>query len=141
MFIHSRAVFSYAMRIRDEIRGWEDEEKGVGSKFAACMWVYIKEVLTRGQKPTPEMEECLKRRLMSIKLCMKWVCAGTFDDQKWVSESTITQHEEEMMGMELDYELRFSVCGTILHGVVSAPTRLNRSLEDNGKNSKSTTKL
>ena len=46
----------------------KDEEKRVGSKFAAC--IYTKEVLTRGQIPTPEMEEYLKRRLMSIMLCM-----------------------------------------------------------------------
>ena len=35
---------------------------------------------------------------------MNWVCAGTFDDHEWVSESTITQQEEEVMGRELDYE-------------------------------------
>ena len=26
----------------------EDEEKRVGSKFAACMWIYTKEALTKG---------------------------------------------------------------------------------------------
>ena len=34
-------------------------------------------------------------------LCMKWVCVGTFDDHEWVSESTIAQHVEEVMGMEM----------------------------------------
>ena len=60
----------------------EDEEKRVGSEFAAYMWIYTKEVLTRGQIPTPEMEEYLKRRMMSIMLCMNWVCAGTSDDHE-----------------------------------------------------------
>ena len=32
-------VFSYAMMLIDKIRGWEDEEKRVGSKFATCTWV------------------------------------------------------------------------------------------------------
>ena len=93
--VQSKAVFSDAMTIMDEVCGWEDEEKRVVSKIAACMWIYTKEVLTRGHVPTPKMEEYLKRRLMSIMLCMNWVCAGTFDDHEGVSESTITQHEEE----------------------------------------------
>ena len=89
--VQSKAVFSYAMRVMDKICGWEDEEKWVGSKFALCMWMYTQEVLTSRQKPTPEMEEYLKRRLLSIKLCMNCVCAGTFDDHEFVSESTITK--------------------------------------------------
>ena len=31
--------------------GWEDEEKRLGSKFAACTWIYTTEVLTGGQIP------------------------------------------------------------------------------------------
>ena len=54
------------MTIMDAIYGWEDEEKRVGSKFAACMWIYTNEVLTRGQIHTPEMEAYLKKRMMSI---------------------------------------------------------------------------
>ena len=83
----------------------KDDEKRVGSKFAACMWIYTKEVLTRGQILTPEVEEYLKRRLMSIMLCMNWVSAGAFGDHEWVSETTISQHVEEVMGTELDYEI------------------------------------
>ena len=97
------------MTVMDKICGWEDEETR-GSKFAACMWIYTKGVLTSGQKPTPEMEEHLKRRFLSIMLCMNWVCAGTFDDHEWVSESTTTQQEEEqVMGKELHYENKFAV--------------------------------
>ena len=55
--VQSTAVFSNAMTIMDAIYGWEDQEKRVGSKFAACMWIYTKEVLTRGQLLNPEMEE------------------------------------------------------------------------------------
>ena len=67
---------------------------------------------------TPEMEEYSKRRTMSIMLCMNWVCTGTFDDHEWVSESTITQHVEEVMGRGLDYKNLYSVCGTMVHVMV-----------------------
>ena len=60
-------------------------------------------------KPTPEMEEYLTRRLLSIKSWMNWVYAGTFVDHESVSESTIIQEEEEeeeeVMGRELSYEI------------------------------------
>ena len=75
------------MAIMDAIDGWEDEEKRVGSEFAACMWIYTKAVLTRGQILNVEMEEHLKKRMMSIMLCTNWVCAGTFEDHEWVSEA------------------------------------------------------
>ena len=49
------------------------------------------------------MEEYLKKRMLSMMLCKNWVCAGTFVDDEWVSESTIAQHEDEIFDMELDY--------------------------------------
>ena len=36
--------------------------------------------------------------MLSIMLCTSSVCAGTFDDHEWVSESTSFQHMEEVMG-------------------------------------------
>ena len=68
--VQSKAVFSYAMTIMDKICGWEDEEERVGSKFATCMWIYTKGVLISGQKPTPDVEGYLKRRMLSMMLCM-----------------------------------------------------------------------
>ena len=69
--VQAKSVFSYAMTTMemDAIHGWEDEEKRVGSTFAACMWIHTKEVLTRGQILNLEMEEYLKKRMMSIMLC------------------------------------------------------------------------
>ena len=67
--VQSDAVFSYAMTIMDEIHGWKDEEKRVGSKFAARMWIYTEEALTKGQLPNPAMEEYLRKRMLSIMLC------------------------------------------------------------------------
>ena len=84
--VQPEAVFSFPMAIMDAIYRWEHEERRVGSKFAACMWLYTKEVLTRGHVLNPEMEEYLKKGVMSIMLCTNWVCAGTFEDDQWVSE-------------------------------------------------------
>ena len=37
--VQSEAVFSHLMTVMDKFCGWEDEEKWMGSKFAACMWI------------------------------------------------------------------------------------------------------
>ena len=97
--VQSKAVFSYAMTVTDEIYEWEDEEKRVGSKFEACMW-------NPPQRGADKRGNTHSRngRVLEM-LCMNWVSAGTFDDHEWASESTITQHVEEVMGMELDYEI------------------------------------
>ena len=131
-----KAVFSCAMTVTDKICGWKDEERWVGSKFAACMWIFIKSVLTSGQTPTPEMKEYLKRLLLSIILCMSWVCAGTFDDHEWASDSTTTQQEEELMGKELDYENCVPCVVPRCMLWFSAPTRLNQTLGRNLQNQK-----
>ena len=125
----SKVELSNAMTIIDEIYGWEDEKKRVGSKFAACMWICTREVLTRGQIPNPEMEEYLKKRMMSIMVCTNWVCAGTFENHQWVSESIITQHVEEVMGMELDAEICIPCVTQWCMLGFAAPTRLNRAFE------------
>ena len=122
------------MTIMDEICGWEDQEKRVGSNFAACMWIYTKEVLTRGQIPTPEMEEYLKRRLMSIMLWMNWICAGIYDDHELVSESTISQRVEAVMGMELDYKIGIPVCGTMVHVMVFSTNEIEPNIGKQGIN-------
>ena len=71
--VQSKAVLSYAMTLMDKIRGWEDEERWVGSKFAACMWIYAKETWTKGQNFGPEQEEYFKKRMLSIMICRNWV--------------------------------------------------------------------
>ena len=51
-FAQSRSVFSYAMTVMDKIDGWEEE--WMGSRFAACMWIYTKAVLCGGQESAQE---------------------------------------------------------------------------------------
>ena len=64
---------------------------------------------------------------MSIMLCMNWVFAETFDDHEWVSENTITQHVEYVMGMELDYEIGFPRVLQWCMPCFSAAKRFNRT--------------
>ena len=94
----------------DKIRGWEDEESWVGSKFAACMWIHTKEVLTGGQITDREEEENLKKRIMSIMLYTIWVCAGTFVEQEWVSSRTIIQQQEDVFKHGTVFQNRCPVC-------------------------------
>ena len=101
--VQSKAFSSYATTVMDKIQGWTDEEKWVGSKFAACMWIYTKTVLTERRKPTPEMLEYLKRRMSSIMFCVNCLCAGIFDDHEWVTESTLAEQQEAVM--DLDYRI------------------------------------
>ena len=71
--------------------------------------------------------------MLSIMLCTNWVCAGTFDDHEWLSESTISQHVEEMLGTERDYG--FDVPCVVQWSLLrfSAHTRLNEILEQEFK--------
>ena len=90
---------------KSKIRGWEDEERWVGSKFAACMWIYTEEAWTKRRRIGREQEECLKKRMLSIMICTNWVCAGVFVDRGWVSERTTIQYEEGILCLELSYRI------------------------------------
>ena len=121
--VHSKAVFSNAMTLMDKIRGCEDE--WVGSKFAACMWIYTKEAWTKGQILGPEQEEYLEKRMLSIVICTNRVRAGAFVDHEWVSERTNIQHEEEILGLELNYKIHVPCVVQWSLSWFSAPTELN----------------
>ena len=112
VFVLSKAVFSYAMTLMDNFRWWEDEERWVGSKIAACMWTCTKEALTGGQIVDREQEEYLKKRVMSFMLCTNWVCAGTFVDHELVSSRTIIQQDAEFLKHGTEIENGCSVRGT-----------------------------
>ena len=44
-----KSVFSYAMTVLDKVEGWT-EEKWIGSRLAACMWIYTNCVMVRGPR-------------------------------------------------------------------------------------------
>ena len=68
--------------------------------------------------------------MLSIMLCVNWVCEGAFDDHEWVSENTSDMQVEEVMGRELDYERCIPCVVQWSMLWFSAPTRLNQTMED-----------
>ena len=68
--VQPKAVFSYVMTVMDKISGWEDEEKWVGSKFGACMWIYTKRVLTYASSNritcVDSISSCAKKKRKAI---------------------------------------------------------------------------
>ena len=129
-----KAVFSHAMTSMEKIRGWEDEEKLGGIQICHVhVDLHQKKHGQKNEYQNPAMEKYLKKRMMSIMLCTNWVCAGTFIDHEWVSESTISLHEEEILGMELDYGLDVPCVVQWSLLWFSAPARLNKTLEQDLK--------
>ena len=82
-----------------------DRRRKMGAFKICGVHVYLHQRCAyRVAKNTPEMQECLKRRMLSIMLSVNCVCERTFDHHEWVSESTLAMHEEqELMGRELDH--------------------------------------
>ena len=64
--------------------------------------------------------------MLSIMLCTSWVCAGTFEDHEWVSESRNFQHMEELMGMGL--QNWYPVCGTLVHVMVFSANKVKSNI-------------
>ena len=80
----TKTVFSYAMAVMDTIEGWEEED-WVGSRFAACTWIYTKAVICNGHE---NMQEYMTEQFRSIMDFLIWVCDDAPDDHEWVSESS-----------------------------------------------------
>ena len=72
--VQSKAVFSYAMTVVDEICGWTDEEKWLGPQFAACMWMFCQMCADRGTKArsrnagVPEAKDVFHHALRELVL-------------------------------------------------------------------------
>ena len=56
-----KATFSFAMVVMNKVEGW-NEEKWVGSFFAASMWIYTKAVFCDGRKRDPLLHLQLSSR-------------------------------------------------------------------------------
>ena len=95
-----KSVFSYAMTVIDKVEV-RNEEKWVGSKFVACMWVYFKAVLCDGQGPTPGD---LRRILAIIRECVSWVCEDALCEHEWVTELDVILKDNDIL-KALSYDL------------------------------------
>ena len=76
----------------------------MGSKVATCLWIYTREAWAKRQRLVPEQGVLEETNVVHFVL-HEYVCAGVFVDHEWVSERTIIQHEEEILGLELDYKI------------------------------------
>ena len=90
-----KSVFSNAMTVMDKVEGWDDEEKWVGSKYAACMCV------CDGRGSTPED---LRRKLEITRECVGWVCEDVMWEHEWVTELNVILKENENLEA-LNYDL------------------------------------
>ena len=119
-----KAVFFCAMTVMDKICGWCEEEKWVGSLFAACMWMYTKHVLCDGQETT---QDFLKRKMLSMMESVNWVCEEVLEEHEWVSMLTISSKEEEVL-RELNYEIDVPCVVQWRFLWFTAPSRFNVEL-------------
>ena len=116
------AVFSHATAVMDKVGGWEEED-WVGSRFAACMWIYAKAVICKRSKNMPDYR-LLKFR--SIMETVNWVCDDALDDHVWVSELTISCQAAKVLVIEVPCVVQWSMLW------FSSPTSLNQRFLDSG---------
>ena len=122
----TKTVCSYAMEVMDKLESWE-EESWVGSRFAACMWIYTKAVLCNGQE---NMQEYKLLKFRSIMEAVNWVCDDALEDRVWVHELTLSCQEAKVLE-PLDYDIE--VPCLVQWGMLwSSPTSLNRSFFNSG---------
>ena len=68
--IQTKAEFSYAIAVMDQIEGWE-EESWVGSKFPASLWIHTKGCdLQRSRKHARVQEAKIQIHHGSSELCV-----------------------------------------------------------------------
>ena len=75
------------MTVVDKICGWRQEQKWVGSFFAACMWIGTKTVLCDEHDST---QEYLRKKMLSIMESVNWVCEEALKEHEWASRLTIS---------------------------------------------------
>ena len=73
-----KTTFSFAMTVPDKVGRWNEEE-WMGSKFAACVWIYTRAVLCDGRGRPPQDP---RQMLQIIMECVSWVC----EDSLWELE-------------------------------------------------------
>ena len=83
-----KTAFSYAMTVMDKVGGW-NEEKWVGSKFAACMWMHTKAVPCDGRD--------LRQMLRIITECVSWACKDFMWEHVCVTEPTFSGRENDIL--------------------------------------------
>ena len=122
-----KSVFACAMTVMDKVEGLNEEE-WVGSRLAACMWIYTKAVLCDGHGPT---QENLRRKLSTIMESVSCVCEDAFRDHEWVTELNVIRKENEILAaLNYDLDVPCVIQWRLLW--FSSLSRLNHTFLNNG---------
>ena len=125
----------------DKVLPWVRDRKGIGSRFAACMWIYTKAVLCdQRMRPTmvteqdgrQRLEGDLEQRMHAIVESWNWVCEDLFkEEHEWVTQLTMSEWEERILA-DLDYNL--DIIGVMRCASLwfTAPSRSNLYHEEHG---------
>ena len=93
-------TFFYAMTVMDKVEDWT-EEKWVGSKFAACMWVYTEAVLCDGRgRPPQDLSQMLQINME----CVSQVCEDFLWEHERVTEPNVPRKENDILEA-MNYDL------------------------------------
>ena len=115
-----KATFSFAMTAMDKVEGW-NEEKWVGSKFAASVWIYTKAVLCDGCGRGPPLDQ--RQMLRIIMESASLVTEDFLWEHDWVTGTNVVSKENgilEALNYDIDVQTWFS-----------APSNLNRKFVNN----------
>ena len=101
----------------------------MGSNFAARIWIYAKEVLTRGQIPTLEMEAYLIKETLDVHYAVHELCScGYF---RWPRVG-VRNHSCPACGRSDGHgtglQNRYSLCGTMVHVKVFSTYTIESSI-------------
>ena len=99
--IQKKVEFSYAIAVMDTIGGWEEAD-WVGSRFAASIWIFTKEVVCDGQD---HMQNYRLFKFRSNVDAVKGVCDDALEERMWVSELTISLQEAFLEALQFDFEI------------------------------------
>ena len=114
------------MTVMDKVEGW-NEGKWVGSKFAACMWIYTKALLRDGRGRPPHD---LRQMLRIIMESASGVTEDSLWEHEWVTEPTVLWKERYLGALSYDIDVLCPLRWVLL--CFSAPSRLNRKFANNG---------
>ena len=96
--IQTKAGFSDAIAMMDRIGGWEEgneQEKRVGARFAASLWIYSKDVVCDGHR---NMQAFRVNRVNATMEAVHLVCDDVLEEHERVSEFSLALQETKVFG-------------------------------------------
>ena len=79
-----------------------EDEKWIGPKIAACMWIYTKAAFCRRCSGEPPLDLDLTQGLIVYRVT--WVTERSLWEQEWNTDTNVTLREDEILEA-LNYEI------------------------------------